>query len=113
MIALICSFWCFGTFAASLRQSDSIEGHSVLCGRPLARIMHSILDTGLINLVLGAWILISPATIIIPASAITLLNIAYLVGSVARETYSSLKKQPKRASLSPVSRDASDQISIG
>jgi phosphatidylglycerophosphate synthase len=113
LVAVICSFWSFGTFAASLRQSDSIEGHSVLGGRPLARIMHSILDTGLINLALGAWILISPATIIIPASAITLLNIAYLVGSVARETYSSLKKQPKRASLSPVSRDASDQISIG
>jgi phosphatidylglycerophosphate synthase len=113
VIGLICGFWCFGTFAASLRQSDSIEGHSVLGGRPLARIMHSILDTGLINLALGAWILISPATIIIPASAITLINIAYLVGSLARETYSSLKKRPKRAWLSPVSRDASDQISIG
>jgi phosphatidylglycerophosphate synthase len=113
LIAVICSFWCFGTFAATLRRSDSIEGHSVLGRRPLARIMHSILDTGLINLALGAWILISPATIIIPAFAITLVNIAYLVGSLARETHSSFKNQPKAAWPLPVSRDATDQSSIG
>jgi phosphatidylglycerophosphate synthase len=112
LIAVICSFWCFGTFAATLRQSDSAEGHSVLGGRPLARIMHSIFDTGLINLVLGAWILISPATIIIPAFGMTLLNIAYLVGSLARETRSSLKNQPKPAWPLPASREATDQSSI-
>ena len=26
LIAVICSFWCFGTFAATLRQADSIRG---------------------------------------------------------------------------------------
>ena len=112
LIAVICSFWCFGTFAATLRRSDSAEGHSVLGGRPLARIMHSIFDTGLINLVLGAWILVSPATIIIPAFGITLLNIAYLVGSLARETRSSLKNQPKPALLLPASREPTDQRPI-
>jgi phosphatidylglycerophosphate synthase len=112
LIAVICSFWCFGTFAAALRRSDSIEGHSLLGNTPLARIMHSILDTGLINLALGAWILISPSTIIIPASAITLLNLAYFVGSLARETHLSLKRRPERVSL-PVSRDATHQSSMG
>ncbi len=114
LIALIGSLWCFGTFAATLRRSDSMEGHSVLGGRPLARMTHSILDTGLINLVLGAWILVSPATIIIPACVITLLSVAYLVGSLARETHSSLKQQSRQAlSLPPGQDAAASQSSIG
>jgi phosphatidylglycerophosphate synthase len=113
LIAVICSFWCFGTFAATLRRSDSIDGHSVLGGRPFARVMHSVLDTGLINLALGAWILISPATVIIPASVITVLNVAYLIGSLIRETHSSLKKRPKPVRPLPVGRGATDQSSVG
>jgi phosphatidylglycerophosphate synthase len=112
LIAVICTFWCFGTFAATLRRSDSIDGHSILGGTALARIMHSVLDTGMINLALGAWILISPATIIIPASVITLFNIAYLIGSLARETHSSLTKQRQPVLPLPVSH-ATDKSSIG
>jgi len=89
-IAVMCSLWFFGTLAAVLRRSDVEEGHGLLGTRWHANLLHTVMDTGFVNLLLGVWMALAPSTILLPASAFTWLNASYLLMSLVRETRLSL-----------------------
>ena len=92
-VTLTCCVWFFGTFAAVLRRSDTVEGHKLLAQSRLGvgLVLRTLLDTALINLVLGTWMVVSPTTVVVPGLGFGLLNATYIAASLLREVKSSLQ----------------------
>jgi phosphatidylglycerophosphate synthase len=91
LLALFIASWFESLIIGILARSDGNIGHSFMPGRGAADVVKLVRDTPFILLVLGIWLLVAPHNLIIPIAAIASINLSFVVASIAREAYLSMR----------------------
>jgi phosphatidylglycerophosphate synthase len=96
LTVLFASLWYLNFVTVLLARGDDQVSHSLIARRTTFVSAAKLLrDYGLIILVLGTWLCVSPSTLIVPVMAVTATNLLLLVGYVARSTGLSIRAARK------------------
>jgi phosphatidylglycerophosphate synthase len=94
LLALAATLWFVSTVTAVLKRPDSSTDHSFVHGRsPVSEMIRMAGDNGAIVFVVGGWLLVHPATVVIPVAGFTLVNGCYLLATIGRDARSSMRVQ--------------------
>lgn len=91
LIVTCAAMWPVNILTAVLARTDENVGHSFTVGGHLAAPLKLIRDTGFILFVIGLWVFVDPKSIIYPVVAITAFNGVFLLASIGRELYLSIR----------------------
>lgn len=93
LLALFATTWLTGMITFLLGRADGNLGHSfTTSNRGLVGVIKLVRDDGLALFVIGGWLMVAPETVIIPFTLFSLVNIAFLLASIAREAWLSIRK---------------------
>jgi phosphatidylglycerophosphate synthase len=85
LVVLFASSWSINRVTCLLARGDDQVSHSLIARRSaLVSVAKLVRDYPFIILVLGVWLLASPSTLLVPVIALTAINLALLLGYIAR-----------------------------
>lgn len=91
LIAFVATLWPLGILIFMLARNDGNRGHSFTQRGGVVTAVKLIGDNGFILLVVGLWLFLHPQSIVIPVAAIGAIHACFLVASIAREAYLSMR----------------------
>jgi phosphatidylglycerophosphate synthase len=91
LVVLGAIVWPVGLLTFILAGRDGNEGHSFSPRGGVFGVIKLIGDNGFVLLVMGLWLFVHPQSIVIPVAAICAVNACFLVASIAREAYLSVR----------------------
>ncbi len=93
LIVTCAAMWPVNVLTAILARTDENVGHSfTAAGGHFFAILKVVRDTGFILFVIGLWIFIDPKSVMYPTLAITAFNGIFLLASIGREAYLSMRR---------------------
>ena len=93
LLAVFATTWFTNMIIFLLGQADGNVGHSFTPSRRgLVGVIKLVRDEGFVLFVLSGWLAFAPESVIIPIIALTVVNIAFLLASIAREAWLSMRK---------------------
>jgi phosphatidylglycerophosphate synthase len=94
--ASIAGMWMVNLIIGVLTRTDGNLGHSFTSGGRVVEVFKLIRDTGFVLFVIGCWVWVDPDTVIFPVLAVTAFNVLFLIASIAREVYLSMRASGRR-----------------
>ena len=91
LVAFAATLWPLSILVYLLVRSDGNEGHSFTQREGVVAVLKLVGDNGFILLVMGLWLFVHPLSIVVPVAAICAVNICFLVASIGREGYLSMR----------------------
>lgn len=91
LIVTCAVLWPVNILTAILARTDENVGHSFTRGGHVVAILKIVRDTGFILFVIGLWVFIDPKSVIYPIVVITAFNGVFLLASIGREAYLSIR----------------------
>lgn len=93
LVALFATSWFASMITFLLGRADGNVGHSFSRShsRPI-KVIKLVRDYGFILFVMSGWLAVAPESIVIPAAAFTILNVVFLVASIGREVWLSIRR---------------------
>lgn len=91
LLAAFAMLWPVNLLIGVLARSDGNVGHSFSRRGGIITVIKLVRDTGFILFVMGMWLLVTPQTIVVPIVAITVINASFLLASIGREAYLSMR----------------------
>ncbi len=85
-------FWPVNLLICALARADGNIGHSFTGREGIAAVIKLGRDTGFVLLVIGVWLTAHPQTIVVPAVAFAAFNATFLLASIGREAYLSMRQ---------------------
>jgi phosphatidylglycerophosphate synthase len=93
LVALFATSWFASMITFLLGRADGNVGHSFSRRGSLAiEAIKLVRDYGFIVFILGGWLAVAPESIVIPVIAFTMLNSVFLVASIGREAWLSMRR---------------------
>ncbi len=92
VLAACAVLWPVNLIIGVLARTDGNMGHSFTQRGGIVAVIKLARDTGFILFATGAWLLIAPRSIILPVVALTVFNAFFLVASIGREAYLSMRR---------------------
>lgn len=92
LLAACAILWPVNLFIWVLVRSDGNAGRLFSRGGNIVTVIKMVRDTGFILFVVGMWLLVAPQSIVVPVVAITAVNASYLLASIGREAYMSMRR---------------------
>ena len=83
--------WPLNLFIGALAKQDGHAEHSFTKRGGTIAVIKMARDTGFILFVMGSWLLVHPQTIVFPVVAVCAFNACFLVASIGREAYLSMR----------------------
>lgn len=94
LIISCAALWPVGQIIFLLARADGNVGHSFYTGTNVFMLLlKTVRDTGFHLFVLGLWLFIDPKSVIYPVVIITVVNGVFLLASIAKEAYLSMRKE--------------------
>jgi phosphatidylglycerophosphate synthase len=92
LVVLFASAWYLNFVTFLLAKRDDQVNHSLIARRSaLVSVAKLLRDYGFVILVLGAWLLASPSTLLVPVMAVTAMDLVLLVVYIARAAVLSVR----------------------
>lgn len=85
-------FWPVNLLVCALARADGNVGHSFTQRDGMVAVIKLGRDTGFILLIVGVWLLAHPQTIVFPVIVFTAFNTCFLLASIGREGYLSMRQ---------------------
>lgn len=92
LLAVCAMLWPVNLLIGVLARSDGNIGHSFSRRGGIVAVIKLVRDTGFILFVMGMWLLVAPQSIVVPVVAITAVNASFLLASIGREAYMSMRR---------------------
>jgi phosphatidylglycerophosphate synthase len=92
LLAICAMLWPANLLIGVLARSDGNIGHSFSRRGGIVSVIKLLRDTGFILFVVGMWLLVAPQSIVVPVVAITAINASFLLASIGREAYLSMRR---------------------
>ena len=93
LLALFATTWLTGMITFLLGRADGNVGHSfTTSNRGLVGVLKLGRDDGFALFVVSGWLMVAPESVVIPVMVFTLVNIAFLLASIAREAWLSMRR---------------------
>ena len=83
--------WPLNLFIGALAKQDGHAEHSFTKRGGTIAVIKMARDTGFILFVMGSWLLVHPQTIVFPVVAVCAFNACFLLASIGREAYLSMR----------------------
>jgi phosphatidylglycerophosphate synthase len=92
LLAVFATTWFVNLIVFLLSRADGNVGHSFSSSRraPI-RMMKLLRDYGFVLFVINGWLAVAPRSVIMPVLAVTVVNSAFLVASIGREAWLSMR----------------------
>jgi phosphatidylglycerophosphate synthase len=92
LLAACAALWPVNILIGVLARADGNMGHSFTQRGGIVAVIKLARDTGFIMFATGVWLLIAPRSIILLVVAITVFNALFLLASIGREAYLSMRR---------------------
>ncbi|MDQ4093096.1 MAG: CDP-alcohol phosphatidyltransferase family protein [Actinomycetota bacterium] len=105
LLAACAALWPVNLLIGVLARTDRNIGHSFTQRGRIVTVIKLVRDTGFILFATGVWLLIAPRSIIFPVVAITAFNAFFLLASIGREAYFSMRLTCQRVDCTKPDRE--------
>ena len=92
LLAVFATTWFVNLIVLILGRADGNVGHSFSSSRRGAiRMIKLLRDYGFVLFIISGWLVVAPRSVIMPVLAVTVVNGAFLVASIGREAWLSMR----------------------
>jgi phosphatidylglycerophosphate synthase len=94
LVILFATSWFASMITFLLGRADGNVGHSFSQGRSgIIQMIKLLRDYGFIVFMVGGWLAVAPGSIVIPVIGLTIVNAVFLLASVGREAWLSMRRR--------------------
>jgi phosphatidylglycerophosphate synthase len=80
-----------GILVYALARADGNDGHSFTRRGGVVAVLKLVGDHGFLLFVLGGWLFVAPHTVLVPVAVVYAANLCFLLASIGREAYLSMR----------------------